>query len=469
MTTLGLDVGSSSVKAAVLSGPRVRGAVARAPFATRYEGGRAEVDPAAIVRALRRATSLVGPPARKVDAIALSVMSPALVLMDAAGDALTPVVTHQDRRSVGQARAIERVVGRERHLSIVGCRPTPGGIASTTLAWFAGHAPDVLARTDLIGQLNTFLVRRLTGARAIDPSNAGFTGLYESVALGTWDDALIDAVNAAAAETGGDGTSAGRVSRSMLPDVIEANAIAGRVTPNAAKHFGLTAGTPVLAGLIDGGGGTLLAGSAVGQLVNTCGSTDVLAVCTDAPVPHDRLLTRPLGVGRRWLSVATLAAAGSSLAWARDAFHSDLDWPAFNRRLRKVALRPEATGGDSAAPRDALRAPRDALRFDPSLAGDRASVEQPTGSFTGLTLAATRDDLLRAVADALARSSADRLSLLTAVAASSGREVGRTVIVSSRSATGPEAVLRRDWPGEWTFRAEPEASLRGLGTLVPKG
>ena len=198
----------------------------------------------------------------------------------------------------------------------------------------------------------------------------------------------------------------------------------------------------------------------------------MLAVCTDAPRPHERLLTRPLGLGRRWLSVATLAAAGSSLAWAKDALFADLDWPAFNRRLRKVALRPKR--GDGAAPTapSADEAPtaevgRDALRFDPSLAGDRASVEQPTGSFTGLTLAATRDDLLRAVADALARSSAERLSLLTAVAASSGRAVGRTVSVSSRSTTGPEAVLRRDWPGAWTFRPEPEASLRGLGTLTP--
>ena len=464
MLTLGLDVGSSSVKAAVLSGPRVRGKIARVPFATRYEGDRAEVDPAAVVRALARAVADLGAAARRADAIALSVMSPALVLMDAAGEAVTPIVTHQDRRSVAAARAIERIVGKDDHLHTVGCRPAPGGIASTTLAWYAGHAPDVLARTDLIGQLNTFLLRTLTGARAIDPSNAGFLGLYESVALGGWSDALIAAANAAAAEVGG--ASVGTVSRAMLPDVMEANAVAGRVTAGAAGRFGLVEGTPVMAGLIDGGGGTLLAGSAVGQLVNTCGSTDVLAVCTDAPRPHERLLTRPLGLGRRWLSVATLAAAGSSLAWAKDALFADLDWPAFNRRLRKVALR--SSRGDGAAP-DAATADdaRAALRFDPSLAGDRASVEQPTGSFTGLTLAATRDDLLRAVADALARSSADRLSLLTAVAASSGRAVGRTAIVSSRSTTGPEAVLRRDWPGAWSFRPEPEASLRGLGTLVP--
>jgi len=44
MKMLGIDVGSSSVKAAVLVNGKVRGEVVRAEFATRHEGVRVEVD-----------------------------------------------------------------------------------------------------------------------------------------------------------------------------------------------------------------------------------------------------------------------------------------------------------------------------------------------------------------------------------------------------------------------------------------
>ena len=47
-----------------------------------------------------------------------------------------------------------------------------------------------MRRADLVGHLNTFLHRQLTGRRVIDPSNASFTGLYETVKQGGWSDEL---------------------------------------------------------------------------------------------------------------------------------------------------------------------------------------------------------------------------------------------------------------------------------------
>ena len=41
-------------------------------------------------------------------------------------------------------------------------------------------------------------------------------------------------------------------------------------------------------------------------MLDVAGSTDVLAVCTDKPRPHERLLTRALGVGRLWMSFMPL-------------------------------------------------------------------------------------------------------------------------------------------------------------------
>src|SRR5256712_35571 len=177
MSLLAIDVGSSSVKTAVLCDGKVAGKITRAFFPTSHDGVRVEVDPRAILKAVRESVAALGSAAKRADAVTLAVMSPAWVAMDAAGKPLTPVITHQDRRSVEVAKRIEQRVGKERHLRLAGTRPFPGGIASTSWAWFLEDEPALMRRIDLAGNLNTFLHRQMTGARVTDPSNASFTGL----------------------------------------------------------------------------------------------------------------------------------------------------------------------------------------------------------------------------------------------------------------------------------------------------
>ena len=330
MTFLGIDVGSSSVKAGVFHDGGLVGGLARAAYPTRHEGVRVEVDAEDVLTAAAAAVRLLGGAAGGVDAVGLSVMSPAWVAMDASGRAVTPLVTHQDRRSVETAKALEQRVGKERHLQLAGNRPFPGGISSTTCAWFLANEPAAMASADLVGHLNTFLHRQLTGARVIDPSNASFTGLYLTTQQGGWSDELCGAAG---------------VSKSLLPDVVEADVVAGRVTPEAALRFGLTAGTPVTVGMVDTSAAMLSTGAAPGQLFHMCGSTDVLGLAADRPAPHERLLTRALGVGRRWMSVSTLAAAGSSIDWARGQFFRDLTDADFHRLLADLVHAARPAGG----------------------------------------------------------------------------------------------------------------------------
>lgn len=433
-TILGLDIGSSSVIAGVMRGPRVLRESPRAFYRSRCVGPRVEVEPDELLRALRVAIASLDGLAKDVAAIHLAVMSPAWVALDRRGEALTPIVTHQDRRSVEEAREIEAAVGEERHLQLAGTRPFPGGMSSTTWRWYQKHQPQRLRRADLVGHLNTFLHRRMTGARVTDPSNASFTGLYETLTLQGWSEELCGRLG---------------VSRSVLPEVHEADRIGGTITPEAARAFGLTAGTPMLVGLMDGSAGMLLAGAQVGQLFNVCGSTDVLAMCTDRPRPHPRLLTRALGVERKWLQVSTLAAAGSAIYWVREQFFADLPLRKFQALVHRLSrLGPAASGN---------------VRFEPYLAGERTNIEQRQGAFTGLTLASTRTQMLSAVIEALTRASAERLPYLQA----SGTKLRHTVAVSG-GADRLDRIMHRDWPGQWTFRAVTDATMRGLGTLTAR-
>jgi xylulokinase len=433
-TLLGIDVGSSSVTAGTLRGTQVLVEAPRVFFASRCDGPKVEVDPDELLAAIRKAINHLGPGVKKVEAIALAGMCPAWVAMDKQGKALTPIVTHQDRRSVAEAHELEKRLGVERHLHLCGSRPFPGGISSTTWAWYKNHQSGRLKKADLVGHLNTFLHRQLTGARVTDPSNASFTGLYNTLKLDGWSDELGENLD---------------INTALLPEIIESDRIGGLITKEAAQQFGLRAGTPMMAGLVDGSAGMLLAGAKVGQLFNVVGSTDVLALCTDQPRPHPQLLTRALGVQGKWVQVSTLAAVASALYWARAQFFPEISIKHFPTELRRLSkLGPTAAG---------------TVRFDPSLAGDRMSIEQRQGAFTGLTLATTRTQMLSAVIEALTSASAARLPLLQAT----GTKILRTVAISG-GADRLDQLLHRDWPGRWQRRTVTEATLRGLGTLTPR-
>jgi xylulokinase len=230
---------------------------------------------------------------------------------------------------------------------LAGNRPIPGGISSTTWAWFAEHQPGVLKKADLVGHLTTFLHRTLTGARVTDPSNASFMGVYSTLTLKGWDDELCEAIGA---------------EKRLLPDVLDGNRVAGKITREAARRFGLTEGTPVITGIMDTSSALLLRGAKPGQLLNVCGSTDVLALCTEHPKPEEKLLTRAVGIGRKWMQVSTIAAAGSAVAWANRELFPDLSEDRFHALVKKLAKHPLPSS----------------VRFDPYLAGDRTSLDQKT-------------------------------------------------------------------------------------------
>ena len=397
----------------------------------------------AILKAIARAIAEVGRGARTVDAIGLSVMSPAWVAMDAEGEALTPIVTHQDRRSTDVAVELERRVGKEQFLRVAGNRPVPGGISITTWVWYLKNEADALKRADLVGHLNTFLHRQMTGARVIDPSNASFTGLYRTVDQGGWSQLLCEAAG---------------ISPHLLPEIIEGNVIGGTVTRPAASRFHLTPGTPVLAGVIDTSSAMLLSGAPIGQLTNNCGSTDVLGLCAARAFPQERLLTRALGVGHKWMSVSTLAAAGSALQWMNEQVFSDHTPARFWKLVSDLAHGSKSSRGGRR-----LEPPAGTVHFEPYLAGDRTSVEQRQGAFTGLTLATTRQQMLAAVIEALAEASAARLDLFRQL----GAPMRPRVMLTGGAQRGLAELLHRDWKGRWTFYQEKEATLRGLARLRP--
>jgi xylulokinase len=434
MRVVALDVGSSSVKAAVLSGGRFVGPIVRRPVETRVAAPWVEIPVEPLWRAVALAIGDLGEAARRADRLALDAMSPSCVLLDRRGDPITPLITHQDRRSVDQARKLEARFGADEHLRLAGNRPFPGGIASTTLLWLRENSPGLLRRAATVGMATTFLVGRLTGARTIDPGNAAFLGLYDHRARV---DSGRPAWSAALCRPSG-------LRAAQLPEIRDGGEVAGVLRPAVARSLGLPSGIEVMVGVIDTSAAFLGAGAEPGRILNSIGTTDVIALASTHPRPHPRLLTRELGAGPLWLSVYTIAAGGGSVEWAHRALFPDLEAPAFFRLARRLA-------GASPAVRP---------RFRPYLAGDRMSIEQLEAGFDGLDLGTTREDLLRSVLGALAHWSAEGMGLLVERA----RPLPDVFVAGGgRWLSG---LLHGAWPGAWRFHPIRDASLKGLARLA---
>ena len=299
--------------------------------------------------------------------VAACALSPSLVLMDRDGQPLYPAILHWDRRSVREARESLAVIGRTDFLGRAGNIPYPGSISLSSLLWIRRHEPQVFQRCFMAGHVNTWFLRRLTGRWAFDPTNASLTGLYDTVGRTGW---ITDFCRELGVPTG------------ILPPVIECEDQVGTVSPQAARETGITEGTPVLMGSNDTSAACLGAGVIEpGQVLDIAGSAELLAVCLDRPVAGEKHHLRVHPVPGRWIAF-TIIVNGFALEWFRAQFCREMDEAAFyGEYLERLLSEDRST----------------AVRFVPHMLGDRTSFSDRAGSFSGLTLATTRDELALAI------------------------------------------------------------------------
>jgi xylulokinase len=445
MRVLAIDVGSSSIKAAYCKNGRIK-KILQTPVQTQFNGTKVVIPAGDLLRSFEQAIRSAMHGHKKLDAIALDTFSPGLAGLDRAGNPILGCVTHQDRRSIIQAAALEKHFGLERCLELTGNRPFPGGIASSSLLWFKQRQPNLFKRLARIGQTTSLLVYHLTDQWVIDPSQAAFLGLYDGNHLTGWVDDICKFL---------------AIKTHQLPRLMFADQIAGKVTPAAARRLGLPEGCPVLSGIVDTSAAVLSTDCRPGRLVHSTGSTDVLALCLDKPHPGPDILSRPLGTGRkmprRWLAVSTIAAAGSTMKWMNDIFFHDLSSKKFHKLMKHLEDQMRIKTPSNSA---VHRAFPSSVKFHPYLAGDRTSMEMRMGAFENLTLSTGRQEMLRAVIDALAQSSRVRFIRLQQIHAI------RKEIFTMGGQVSLAQIMHRQWPGNWRFKAIENEAIAGLVRLA---
>ena len=370
---LAVDIGTQSLKAGILDDQLNILERQQVPLTIQLsKGHHAEMDGEEIWSAL--VTACNGLEQRdRVQAVVFSTLCPSLVPLDGSGRPLHPIILHLDRRSGVEAQWALETVGQETFLNVNGNLPVPGGISLTSLLWLKNHAPEIYNRKDVcFGHVTTFVLSRLTGNFLIDPSNASFTGLYDTVGYADWDERIYGPLD---------------IDTVKLPAVQHSNTVAGEVLSSAAAELGIPSGLPVVTGAND----TTCAcvGAEVnteGDLLNTSGTVDILVLCLEKPLVSQRHLLRTHAYPGKWLAMRMVGAGGGSLEWFRQNFCRELKKEVFYSSYLKEVLEQ----------RPSLRA-----SFLPFLSGNRHQVGEATASFENLTLDSTREEMLLALLDGI--------------------------------------------------------------------
>ena len=365
---VGIDIGSSSVKAGVWRTDGYYRAAFRTARVIRPEGSvGAEQDPdqiwAAVIECLDEVMAGQDPGA--VRGVGLSGHGPSLIAVDSYGRALSNIITWMDPRPVQDARACEILGQCAGEAS--GAPESSGPSFEATAVWLhrklleGGH--DLAREGVTLLQPKDYIGLMLTGSAWIDRSAASCM---------SW-------------PAGGD------PAQSLFPSTVDSWRRAGEISAVASGETGLPEGTPVAAGGIDAfvealGAGIIRPGVA-------CDSTGTsTCVAMAAPDGEFSLPTvEHVAPGRR-LAVIPVSYSGGALAWAMsvampDVFRNQKDW---TEPVRE-ALASSAPGAAS-------------LSFIPHMTGRRSPTTnlRARGALVGLDPAHTASDVIRSVLEGCA-------------------------------------------------------------------
>ena len=378
---LGIDLGTSEVKALLIDDEQRMVATGRAPLQVQrphplWSEQRPEdwwqATQAAVAEIHQRASGELA----AVRGIGLSGQMHGAVLLDSEDRVLRPAILWNDVRSGEECRELELRVPNSRQ--ITGNLAMPG-FTAPKLLWVAKHEPDVFRRMAKVLLPKDYLRLKLTGDYVSEMSDAAGM-LWLDVAKRDWSDAMLE------------GTG---MSRRHMARLVEGSEASGHLLPEVARAWGMGEGVVVAGGAGDNAASAIGMGCVhEGQGFISLGTSGVFFVANDGyrPNPARGLHTFCHALPQRWHQMAVMLSAASCLAWVTRACHAENE--------ATLLAEVEAAGSD---PR--VQAPL----FLPYLAGERTPHNDPNakGVWFGLTHETDRARLGYSVLEGVAFGIAD--------------------------------------------------------------
>ncbi|MGN8133658.1 xylulokinase [Paraburkholderia sp. 22099] len=381
MSFLGIDLGTGSLKAAIVDENGREQAVASVAYALETpHAGWAETSVQTWWRALCEAMARLPADARLgVQAIGFSGQMHGVVLIDAEGEAVRPAMLWPDTRALALLDQ-----WREPQPN-----PVAPGMAGPLLSWIVRHEPQAARKTRWALQPKDWLRVALGGAVLTDPSDACATALADPA--GAWDDALLQRLG---------------IPREWFAPLAPSYAAGGALSAKAAQALGLRAGIVLATGAADTPCAALGSGLARdGDALLTTGTGGQIVVLAEREPVAVKGLHRYRAASDHWYRMAAMQNVGIALERVRG-------WLSYEWADAYRDAFGDATGA-------AVKAPT-GLSFLPYLTGERTPWLNPAarGGWLGLALDHTRGTMMRAAFEGVAFSLRAGLDAIRASGAS---------------------------------------------------
>ncbi|MGI8606848.1 MAG: xylulokinase, partial [Gaiellaceae bacterium] len=190
----GIDVGSQGACLSIFTADGERLATTNQEYDVVYpRPGWAEQDPGAWTAALTRGLQALGESVDldRIVAISFASQLDGLVCVDEGGKALGPAIIWLDRRADPICREVAERFAPEAWYERSGCN-LDGSHVAAKIAWVARNRTDENERAARYLLPGAFLLRHVSGADAIDPTNASSTMALDPD-TSTWDEELLAA------------------------------------------------------------------------------------------------------------------------------------------------------------------------------------------------------------------------------------------------------------------------------------
>ncbi|MGR9191789.1 xylulokinase [Rhizobium leguminosarum] len=432
---LGLDLGTSGVKAMLIDGDqKIVGSANGSLDVSRPHSGWSEQEPAHWVRATEEAVAGLKAKHPKelaaVKGIGLSGQMHGATLIDASDKVLRPCILWNDTRSYVEAAALD---ADPRFRALTGNIVFPG-FTAPKLAWVAKHEPDVFAKIAKVLLPKDYLRLWLTGEYISEMSDSAGTSWLDT-GKRAWSSELLAAT---------------KLSEEQMPALVEGTGQAGKLRSELAAQWGISGDVVVAGGAGDNaasacGMGTVSDGAAFVSL----GTSGVLFAANGSylPKPESAVHAFCHALPNTWHQMGVILSATDALNW-----HSGVTG-------RSAA---DLTGEVG----DTLKAPT-GVTFLPYLSGERTPHNDAVirGAFIGLEHESSRIVLTQAVLEGVAFAIRDNLEALRSagtgisrVTAIGGGSRSRYWLASIATALGVPV----DLPADGDFGAAFGAARLGL-------
>lgn len=365
---LGIDIGTSGVKAALVDPARgvVREHLENQDILTPHPSW-AEQDPETWVKNACLCIRAVTSGGEKVDAISFSGQMHGIVVLGKDRRPIRNAIIWADNRSHAEIQAAMEKLGGDYFRSTI-LNPLAAGFGLASLLWLLKHEPEVMANAAHVLCVKDYVRFRLGGELAQDVADATGTCCME-VATGKWAFDILDRLGLPAR---------------LFPTTGKSVDFAGGISEEGEKMTGLPKGTPLYFGGGDQGVASIGAGITVpGIIGSNIGTGGQVTTCATSPI-HDkqfRTTTFLHSIPGSWTIFGATLAAGLSLKWFRNALFASTSF----KELDATAAKAEPGC--------------DGLLFLPYLAGERTPYMDPLarGMFWGLRLKHGAPEMARAV------------------------------------------------------------------------